>query len=51
MMERYAVQLNPAQLESLWSILVSVFLIGGIVGGVAGGKLADLLGRQVFELN
>jgi len=24
-----------------------VFLIGGTVGGIAGGKLADILGRQV----
>lgn len=41
----YSVQLTPAQLDVLWSILVSVFLIGGIVGGVAGGRLADVLGR------
>jgi len=42
---RYAVQFSPAQLDVLWSILVSVFLIGGIIGGVAGGKLANVFGR------
>jgi len=42
---RYAIQFTSAQLDGLWSVLVSVFLIGGVVGGVAGGKLADVLGR------
>ncbi|KAF0762783.1 solute carrier family 2, facilitated glucose transporter member 1-like isoform X1 [Aphis craccivora] len=42
---RYDVHFSPAQLDGLWSILVSVFLIGGIVGGIAGGKLANSLGR------
>ncbi|XP_026808100.1 solute carrier family 2, facilitated glucose transporter member 1-like isoform X2 [Rhopalosiphum maidis] len=45
-MDRYAVQFSPAQLDGLWSILVSVFLIGGIIGGVAGGKLANALGSS-----
>eukprot|EP00102_Acyrthosiphon_pisum_P023191 XP_016660401.1 PREDICTED: solute carrier family 2, facilitated glucose transporter member 1 isoform X3 [Acyrthosiphon pisum] len=44
--QRYYVQFSPAQLDGLWSILVSVFLIGGIIGGVAGGKLANALGRK-----
>ncbi|VVC41694.1 Hypothetical protein CINCED_3A010946 [Cinara cedri] len=43
---RYGVQFTAAQLDGLWSILVSVFLIGGIVGGIAGGRLADVLGRK-----
>ncbi|XP_050055597.1 solute carrier family 2, facilitated glucose transporter member 1-like isoform X2 [Aphis gossypii] len=43
---RYDVHFSPAQLDGLWSILVSVFLIGGIVGGIAGGKLANSLGRK-----
>jgi len=46
--ERYALRLTPAQLDGVWSVLVSVFLVGGVVGGIAGGKLADLLGRQVI---
>ncbi|CAI6365644.1 unnamed protein product [Macrosiphum euphorbiae] len=44
-MNRYDVQFSSAQLDGLWSILVSIFLIGGIIGGVAGGKLANALGR------
>lgn len=44
-MSRYDIQLTPAELEGLWSVLVSIFLVGGIVGGLAGGKLADVLGR------
>jgi len=44
-MHRYAIQFSPAQLDGLWSILVSIFLIGGIIGGVVGGKLANALGR------
>ncbi|XP_022170783.1 solute carrier family 2, facilitated glucose transporter member 1-like isoform X1 [Myzus persicae] len=45
-MHRYAVQFSSAQLDGLWSILVSIFLIGGIIGGVAGGKLANVFGRK-----
>lgn len=42
---RYGVQFTAAQLDGLWAVLVSVFLIGGILGGIAGGRLADVLGR------
>lgn len=47
--ERYGVHLTRTQLDGLWSILVSVFLLGGITGGIAGGKLADILGRYVDD--
>ncbi|XP_025410653.1 solute carrier family 2, facilitated glucose transporter member 1-like isoform X2 [Sipha flava] len=43
---RYGVHFTPTQLDGLWSILVSIFLLGGIAGGIAGGKLADILGRK-----
>ncbi|XP_050435358.1 solute carrier family 2, facilitated glucose transporter member 1-like isoform X2 [Adelges cooleyi] len=43
---RYAVELTKPQLDVLWSVLVSVFLIGGIIGGAAGGNLADKFGRK-----
>ncbi|XP_050525032.1 solute carrier family 2, facilitated glucose transporter member 1-like isoform X2 [Daktulosphaira vitifoliae] len=45
-LHRYAIELTKSQIDIVWSILVSIFLIGGIVGGAAGGNLANALGRK-----
>lgn len=45
--KRYGVHFTPTQLDGLWSVMVSIFLLGGITGGIAGGKLADIWGRYV----
>ncbi|KAK7582329.1 hypothetical protein V9T40_013774 [Parthenolecanium corni] len=37
---------SPTQFDLLWSLIVSVFLIGGVVGGLTGAWFADRLGRK-----
>ncbi|XKL65783.1 hypothetical protein PGB90_009203 [Kerria lacca] len=38
--------LSKAQFDLMWSLIVSVFLIGGVVGGLTGAWFADRLGRK-----
>jgi Sugar (and other) transporter. len=45
--DRYGVSMGPSQLEILWSIIVSVFLVGGVTGSLSGGWVADRFGRYV----
>jgi len=45
--DRYGVSMGPSQLEVLWSVIVSVFLIGGVTGSLSGGWVADRFGRYV----
>ncbi|KAB0794592.1 hypothetical protein PPYR_11431 [Photinus pyralis] len=43
---RYNVDLTYGQLTMLWSSIVSIFLIGGIIGSLTGSWLADFMGRK-----
>ena len=42
----YGVELSASQLDVLWSTIVSVFLVGGMVGSMSGGCAADHFGRK-----
>ncbi|XP_034242891.1 solute carrier family 2, facilitated glucose transporter member 1-like isoform X2 [Thrips palmi] len=42
----YGGDLGDTQLEVLWSIIVSVFLVGGMTGSMSGGWAADRIGRR-----
>lgn len=42
----YGWHLDKTQLDILWSSIVSVFLIGGMIGSLMGSWLADAVGRK-----
>ncbi|XP_075238057.1 solute carrier family 2, facilitated glucose transporter member 5-like isoform X2 [Lycorma delicatula] len=42
----YDFHLTQAQLNILWSTIVSIYLVGGMIGSLAGSLLADKLGRK-----
>jgi len=44
--ERYNVQLSSHELQVLWSVIVSVFLIGGVSGSLIASWLSDRFGRK-----
>lgn len=46
--DRYGSELTPGQLETLWSFVVSIFLIGAAFGSIVGSMIADKFGRFVF---
>ncbi|KAJ4430980.1 hypothetical protein ANN_19573 [Periplaneta americana] len=43
---RYGINMGPSQLNILWSIIVSIFLVGGVTGSLSGGWVADRFGRK-----
>lgn len=43
--ERYGVVLSSSGLDMLFSIVVSIFLIGGGIGSLSGAIIADKFGR------
>ncbi|XP_014294508.1 solute carrier family 2, facilitated glucose transporter member 5 isoform X2 [Halyomorpha halys] len=44
--ERYDMVLNSNQMDILWSSIVSIFLVGGMVGSLSGAWFADNFGRK-----
>ncbi|XP_017775957.1 PREDICTED: solute carrier family 2, facilitated glucose transporter member 1-like isoform X2 [Nicrophorus vespilloides] len=44
--ERFGLVLGVAQLDVLWSAIVSIFLVGGAAGSLSGSWLADRVGRK-----
>ncbi|XP_055537990.1 solute carrier family 2, facilitated glucose transporter member 3-like isoform X2 [Wyeomyia smithii] len=44
--ETYGTVLNSSNLDSFWAIVVSIFLIGGVIGSLGGAWVADKLGRK-----
>ncbi|XP_025837362.1 solute carrier family 2, facilitated glucose transporter member 1 isoform X2 [Agrilus planipennis] len=46
MYTRYGAVLSDAQMEFLWSAIVSIFLVGGSIGSLTGSWLADNVGRK-----
>ncbi|XP_058457766.1 solute carrier family 2, facilitated glucose transporter member 1 isoform X2 [Malaya genurostris] len=44
--ETYGVVLSSGNLDTFWAIVVSVFLIGGVIGSLGGAWVADKLGRK-----
>ncbi|KAL7737349.1 hypothetical protein ACLKA6_012962 [Drosophila palustris] len=43
---RYDLQLSASALDLLWSMVVSLFLVGGAVGSVTGASIANRFGRR-----
>jgi MFS family permease len=43
--DHYGINMGPSQLNILWSIIVSIFLVGGVTGSLSGGWVADRFGR------
>lgn len=46
MYNNYGNVLNQAQLDVLWSAIVSIFIVGGVIGSLTGSWLADVMGRK-----
>ncbi|XP_021917078.1 solute carrier family 2, facilitated glucose transporter member 3-like isoform X4 [Zootermopsis nevadensis] len=44
--DHYGISMGPSQLNILWSIIVSIFLVGGVTGSLSGGWVADRFGRK-----
>lgn len=44
---RYHKELNPNLLTFLWSVIASIFSLGGLCGALIGGSMAIRLGRSV----
>ncbi|XP_043268954.1 solute carrier family 2, facilitated glucose transporter member 1-like isoform X2 [Venturia canescens] len=44
--ERYDATVTTKQMETIWSAVVSIFLIGGVSGSLMAGFLADKFGRR-----
>lgn len=47
---RYGVEMTFDQLQTLWSAVISIFLIGGCAGSIIGAWVADRFGRKVSLL-
>ncbi|XP_041957751.1 solute carrier family 2, facilitated glucose transporter member 11b isoform X1 [Alosa sapidissima] len=45
-MERYDTEISEQRLTLLWSVIVSIFTIGGLVGSYVGGALSIKYGRK-----
>ncbi|XP_049956586.1 solute carrier family 2, facilitated glucose transporter member 1-like isoform X2 [Schistocerca serialis cubense] len=45
-METYGIQMSTSEMNTLWSVIVSVFLVGGMTGSLTGGWVADRWGRK-----
>lgn len=46
--ETYGTVLTEGELDTFWAVVVSIFLIGGVIGSLGGAWLADKLGRYAF---
>lgn len=44
--ERYNIALSPFSLDILWSSIVSIFIIGGVIGSLTASSTADRWGRK-----
>lgn len=44
--ERYNINITKRDLDILWSTIVSVFLIGGVVGSLTSSSIANKFGRK-----
>ncbi|XP_065200108.1 solute carrier family 2, facilitated glucose transporter member 3-like isoform X2 [Planococcus citri] len=46
LIQERGIHLSHAKFHVMWSLIVSVFLIGGVIGGLTGAWFADRLGRK-----
>ncbi|XP_012683801.2 solute carrier family 2 member 11, like [Clupea harengus] len=44
--ERYGLALEPWQLSLIWSFIVSIFCIGGLLGSLCAGRMVNTYGRK-----
>lgn len=47
LIDRYNLDLGADGLVTLWSTIISIFLVGGCIGSLFAAKLADKFGRFV----
>lgn len=50
LIQRYNLHMTKDELKTLWSLIISIFLIGGCIGSIAGASLADKWGRKASLL-
>lgn len=50
LIQRYNLHMTKEELETLWSSIISIFLIGGCIGSIVGASLADKWGRKASLL-
>lgn len=46
LLHKYQLELSSAQLDTLWALIVSIFLIGGILGSACAAWAANRFGRR-----
>ncbi|KAH8297310.1 hypothetical protein KR044_010301, partial [Drosophila immigrans] len=46
LLENYVLRLTPAVLDTLWALIVSIFLVGGVLGSACAGWAANRFGRR-----
>ncbi|EDW01831.1 solute carrier family 2, facilitated glucose transporter member 3 [Drosophila grimshawi] len=46
LLQNYGWQLTPAALDTLWALIVSIYLIGGVLGSACAGWAANRFGRR-----
>lgn len=49
LIDRYDLHLGKDGLTTLWSIIISIFLVGGCIGSLFAATLADKFGRFVYK--
>lgn len=49
LIDRYDLHLEEDGLVTLWSTIISIFLVGGCIGSIFAATLADKFGRFVYE--
>ncbi len=42
----YGVELSDSNIRAIYTAIVSMFVVGGMVGAMGGGYVADRLGRR-----
>ena len=42
----YGVELSESNIRAIYTAIVSMFVVGGMVGAMGGGYVADRLGRK-----
>ena len=49
--DRHQEYISVDSLTNWWSVVVSIYCVGGIIGGLMTGFIADRLGRYAFQFN
>lgn len=47
--QRYGRSLEPWELSLIWSFIVSIYCVGGLIGTLSAGRLAAVYGRYIWR--